>query len=111
MLIEVYADIICPWCYVGQKRLQIALAGADYELRYLPFQLDPSTPPEGDNIGEMLRHKYGRDPAGMWAVVEAAARESGFTLDLKRQPNNYPTLRAHTLLRHAKEQQPALMMD
>jgi predicted DsbA family dithiol-disulfide isomerase len=65
------------------------------------FLLDPTTPPEGFNVQEHLRKKYGGDPLRMFATVEAAAKASGIPLDLKLQPSSYPTLAAHTLIRHA----------
>lgn len=101
MVIDLYADLVCPWCYIGSERLDQAVAGTDVEIRHKPFMLQPGTPAEGVDIPEMLRKKYRADPAQMFARVEAAARESGQTLDLSRQPRSYPTARAHTLLRHA----------
>jgi predicted DsbA family dithiol-disulfide isomerase len=49
----------------------------------------------------MLRRKYGVDPRQLWERVEAQAREVGIALDLAKQPRSYPTVRAHTLIRHA----------
>jgi predicted DsbA family dithiol-disulfide isomerase len=50
----------------------------------------------------MLRKKYGVDPKQLWNRAEAAARESGITLDLSLQPMMYRTTAAHTLMRHAE---------
>jgi predicted DsbA family dithiol-disulfide isomerase len=103
--IDVYADVVCPWCYIGTERLEQVLAahaGAPPVVRYRPFLLQPDTPDDGVDIPAMLRRKYGADPQQMFARVEAAARDSGQTLDLARQPRMYPTERAHTLLRHAE---------
>lgn len=104
MNIEVFSDVVCPWCYLGSVRLDRVLAAEPeaHAVAYRPFFLDPSTPEEGIDIADMLRRRYGADPRQMWARVEAAARESGLSLDLSRQPRQYPTLRAHTLLRHAE---------
>lgn len=105
LVIDVFTDIVCPWCLIGNRRLENALAGPDAPkdvvVRHHPFQLDPSTPPEGRNVPEMLRRKYGADPKQMFARVEAEAHASGIPLDLAKQPNSYPTLAAHTLVRHA----------
>jgi predicted DsbA family dithiol-disulfide isomerase len=101
--IDLYADLVCPWCYIGSERLDQAIAGtADVVVRHKPFMLQPGAPAEGVDIPEMLRKKYRADPQQMFARVEAAARDSGQTLDLSKQPRSYPTVRAHTLLRHAE---------
>jgi predicted DsbA family dithiol-disulfide isomerase len=114
--IDVFSDIVCPWCFIGCTRLEQALqslAGEiDAELCYHPFCLDPSLPKTGVSIREKLRKKFGVDPKPLWAKVEAAAADSGLALDLSLQPRMYPTGAAHTLLRHAhaKETQPALAL-
>lgn len=101
--IEVVSDCVCPWCYIGSVRLERVLASetAAVQVVYRPFFLNPATPDAGVDIRDMLRRNYGADPQQLWARAEAAARESGLELDLSRQPRQYPTLRAHTLLRHA----------
>lgn len=104
--IDLYSDIVCPWCFIGSERLERVLAtheGPPPLVRFRPFLLQPSTPAEGIDIPDMLRRKYGADPAVLFARVEAAARESGIPLDLSRQTRSYPTERGHTVLRHAGE--------
>jgi predicted DsbA family dithiol-disulfide isomerase len=105
--IDVFSDIVCPWCFVGTTRLGSVLSAwgepLDVELTYHPFLLDPSTPPEGIVIEDMLRKKYGADPHSMFARVEGAAKQAGIDLDLKKQRLMVPTIAAHTLLRHAAE--------
>jgi predicted DsbA family dithiol-disulfide isomerase len=106
LVIDVFVDIVCPWCLIGIRRLDQALAsvaeGTRVTVRHHPFLLDPSTPPEGMNVAERLRQKYGVDPrAGMQQRVEALARSSGIDLDLRKQERMYPTAAAHTLVRHA----------
>jgi predicted DsbA family dithiol-disulfide isomerase len=100
--VDLFADIVCPWCLIGSRRLEQVLLGApDVQLVYRPFFLMPDTPAEGVNVPAMLRAKYGRDPRSMFDAVEAQARDSGIALDLTKQPMSYPTVKAHTLLRHA----------
>jgi predicted DsbA family dithiol-disulfide isomerase len=111
--IEVFSDVVCPWCFVGQQRLTRVTASLDEkpEVRYRPFFLQPNTPESGLDIPEMLRKKYGAEPSRMFAMVEAAARESELDLDLTKQRFMYPTVRAQTLIRRSEEKgtQPALV--
>jgi predicted DsbA family dithiol-disulfide isomerase len=59
--IDVYSDVVCPWCYIGKRRLETALASFDGEVtvRYRPFQLDPSTPREARPLMEWIGPKFG----------------------------------------------------
>ena len=104
--IDLFSDFVCPWCLIGTHRLERVLEDMgmldDTRIRYRPFMLDPNTPPEGKNIPEDLRKKYGRDPAPLFARVEAEAKQSGIRLDLSKQPIMVPTTRAHTLMRHTE---------
>jgi predicted DsbA family dithiol-disulfide isomerase len=102
--IDVYSDIVCPWCFIGMERLDRvleALDAPDAVVRYHPFMLRPDAPEGGLEIAGELRRKYGVEPAQLFARVESAARESGIELDLSKQPLTYPTVRAHALLEHA----------
>jgi predicted DsbA family dithiol-disulfide isomerase len=105
LTIDFVSDVICPWCFIGFTRLEqaLALAGEDAaEVTLRPFQLDPTTPPEGADLRERLAKKYGVDPDKMFGRVEAAARESGIALDftkVRRTPN---TLKPHALIGAAK---------
>jgi len=105
--IDLFSDIVCPWCFIGGARLELALAALADEVQaevcYHPFFLRPDVPKAGISIPQMLREKYGADPKQLWARAEAAAEESGLMLDLSLQPKMYPTEAAHTLLRHAHE--------
>ncbi len=105
LAIDLFSDVVCPWCFIGATRLEQALADmageVQAELCYHPFFLDPTVPKGGVSVADMLRKKYGVEPKQAWARPEAMARESGLNLDLSLQPNLYPTGAAHTLLRHA----------
>lgn len=104
--IDVFTDVVCPWCLVGSARLDQAVArlGDDVEvvIENHPFYLDPSVPPEGVDVGEMLRTKYGRDPREMWERVESEAKKAGIELDLSQQPRMFNTAKAHTITRLSK---------
>lgn len=104
--IALFTDIVCPWCLIGSIRLDQAIedlpSDVAVSIEHQPFYLDPDTPTEGHDVGEMLRLKYGREPHEIWAHAESQARESGIELDLSRQPRSYPTQKGHTLIRFAR---------
>jgi predicted DsbA family dithiol-disulfide isomerase len=102
--IEIVSDVVCPFCLIGARRLERAIAARDdldVELVYRAFLLDPSTPPEGEELRGRLRKKYG-DPEPMFRRVEELARRDGIPLDFSRVERASSTLGAHTLLRHAR---------
>lgn len=105
--VDLFTDIVCPWCLIGSARLDKAIAElpADVvvEVENHPFYLDPTTPPEGYDVAEMLQKKYGREPKAIWARAESEARKSGIDLDLSQQPRTFPTQNAHTLIRLARD--------
>ena len=104
--VDLFTDVVCPWCLIGSKRLDDAIAklppDVTVDVENLPFYLDPTTPPEGYDVGEMLQRKYGREPREIWARAEEQARLSGIDLDLSQQPRTFPTQKAHTLVRLAR---------
>ena len=104
--IDVFTDVVCPWCLVGSARLDKAIAALPDDIEVVvenhPFYLDPSVPPEGVDVGKMLQEKYGRDPKEMWARVEAEAEKAGIKLDLSQQPRMFNTAKAHTITRLAR---------
>lgn len=104
--IDVWTDVVCPWCLIGSARLDKAIAGlpedVSVEVENHPFYLDPNTPPEGYDVGEMLSKKYGREPREIWSRAEEQARLAGIDLDLSQQPRTFPTQKAHTVVRLAK---------
>jgi predicted DsbA family dithiol-disulfide isomerase len=59
--IDVYSDVVCPWCYIGKRRLEAALErfDGDVKITYKPFQLDPSTPKDGRPLLDWLGPKFG----------------------------------------------------
>lgn len=105
--IDLYTEISCPWCIIGQHRLDKVLAdrfrGFAVDIEHHPVILIPDTPPEGSRIADLLKSRYGViDPSAAWARPHAEARASGLDLDLGRQPFAYPTVGAHTLIRLAR---------
>src|SRR5690606_3568875 len=60
--IDVISDVVCPWCFVGRKRLQQALSmlpDIDARVQWRPFMLDPTLPPQGKDRQSYLREKFG----------------------------------------------------
>jgi predicted DsbA family dithiol-disulfide isomerase len=108
VIIEVFSDVVCPWCYIGKRRLEQALAEFPHaegvEVLFRSFQLDPSTPKDSDqSLEEMLSTKYGtsRDEAReMNQRVSDIAAGVGLRYDLAAaHPAN--TFDAHRLLHFA----------
>ena len=104
--VEIFSDVICPWCFIGKRRLDAVLTtelGDDVVLRWRPFQLYPNIPLEGvDRVG-LLKRRYGDDADAARVpqriAEEAEAEGLTFRFDLiKRTPN---TLLAHRILEYA----------
>ena len=108
MRIEIYADFVCPWCYVGIGRLRRALAARPSlaaELAWRPFQLNPSMPKGGIDRGTYLSVKFGSRERvrHLHDAIEECGRGLGLEFNferIQRQPN---TLDAHRLVRFAGE--------
>jgi predicted DsbA family dithiol-disulfide isomerase len=62
--VDIISDIVCPWCHIGFRQLMRALeiARLDGDIRWHPFELNPDMPPEGEDVGEHIRRKYGATP-------------------------------------------------
>jgi predicted DsbA family dithiol-disulfide isomerase len=86
--IEIYSDVVCPWCYVGKTRLELALSSFDGEVtwRWRAFQLDPSTPHDARPLLGWLGPKFGGEQQArqVMAHVTATAHAEGLRLDLDR---------------------------
>jgi predicted DsbA family dithiol-disulfide isomerase len=104
--IDIISDVICPWCFIGKRRLEQALAlrpEITVELAWRPFQLNPDMPPEGMERHAYLAAKFGA--AVQAERIYAAVAEAGATVDIpfafdriRRTPN---TCDAHRLIRRA----------
>jgi predicted DsbA family dithiol-disulfide isomerase len=109
MTIDVYADIACPWCYVGRARLQQALdqrPNLDVTLQWRPFQLQPDLPPKGRDFRAVLEKKFGSwdRVEQMFDRIRTMGGEEGLTFDfdaIEVAPN---TADAHRLVLWAQEQ-------
>lgn len=101
MKVEIYSDVACPWCYVGERRFFRALAafpqGEQVEVIFRSYQLDPSTPGTPRPLGEQLREKFGPRADAMVRNVTSVAAGEG--LDLRfEDAQSVNTFTAHRLL-------------
>ncbi len=106
MLIDIVSDVVCPWCYVGKRRLEAALAtrpNLSVEIVWHAFQLNPDMPHEGMDREEYLATKFGSAAraTSIYHEIELAGAGEGidFAFDsIQRTPN---TINAHRLIRLA----------
>jgi predicted DsbA family dithiol-disulfide isomerase len=110
MNIEVASDVICPWCYIGKRRLEKALklldGEVDVRISWLPFQLNPSMPKEGMPRAEYRKAKFGSlersRSLDARVIAEGRSEEIEFAFDrIERTPN---TMEAHKLIGLAQDQ-------
>ncbi|MBV1689182.1 DsbA family oxidoreductase [Novosphingobium sp. G106] len=109
--IDIFSDVMCPWCVIGYKQLEKALAGLageiEAEVRWRPFELNPDMPSEGEDMAAHMLRKYGRAPdaASSAQMTEMAARAGYEMRYLGPEPEPERRLRntflAHKLLRWA----------
>jgi predicted DsbA family dithiol-disulfide isomerase len=109
--VEIWSDVVCPWCYIGKRRFEAALArfphAAEVDVEWKSFELDPGAPPTHELRGthaEQLQAKFGRSGAEIDAMLErvtatAAGEGLDFRFDLNRGGNSFD---AHRLLHLAK---------
>jgi predicted DsbA family dithiol-disulfide isomerase len=114
--IDVVSDIVCPWCFIGKRKLEVALAQLDksepalgIEVRWHPFQLNPDLPADGISRASYVERKFGgaERAAQVYARVTDAGEAVGipFRFDrIERQPN---TLDGHRLIAWAQRQRDA----
>jgi predicted DsbA family dithiol-disulfide isomerase len=106
LAIDVVSDVVCPWCFIGKRRLEGALARYAKErpdapaptITWRPFQLNPGLPPEGMARADYIARKFGPRGGAVYDRVSAVGSEVGiaFAFDrITRQPN---TLAAHSLI-------------
>lgn len=104
--IDFVSDIACPWCVIGLRGLQKALAkmGVEAEIHFQPFELNPDMAPEGENTAEHVAKKYGstreRSEAARQMIKDRGA-ELGFTFNYDDQSRIWNTFDAHRLLHWA----------
>ena len=110
MKIDFVSDVSCPWCVIGLKALETAIAqlGSEVkaEIHFQPFELNPQMPPEGQDITEHLAEKYRATPeqsAQTRDMIRARGAEVGFEFAMDKRGRIYNTFDAHRLLHWAEQ--------
>ncbi len=106
MKLDIFSDTICPWCFIGKRRLERALAlrpQRDLTIRWRTFQLNPNMPPRGMDRRSYLEAKFGTvERAGrIYEAIYAAGMAEGIAFAFDRTRRTPNTLKSHRLLRLA----------
>ena len=102
--IDIVSDAVCPWCYIGKRNLEAALADLpdiEVDIRWRPYQLDATIPPEGLERRAYMQRKFGNRIDEIHQRLTQAGAAAGLDFafdDIERSPN---TLDAHRLIRWA----------
>jgi predicted DsbA family dithiol-disulfide isomerase len=100
--VDVISDVICPWCFIGKRRLEKAIAahGESVNVQWHAFQLNPAMPKEGISRREYRIKKFGSWERSMQldANIVAAGKEEGILFDFDRMERTPNTVDAHRLI-------------
>ena len=106
--IDIVSDVVCPWCAIGYKRLEKAIAELGFEdkvsIEWQPFELNPGMPPKGQDLTEHIAEKYGstleQQQASQQNMTDIG-EELGFKFDYFEGMRMANTFDAHVLLEYA----------
>ncbi len=106
MDIDIFSDTICPWCFIGKRRLERALAERpqpDLTIHWRAFQLNPDMPAGGMDRSQYLELKFGgaSNAEAIYAQVRAAGETEGIDFAFERMKRTPNTIDSHRLIRHA----------
>ena len=108
--IDIVSDVVCPWCAIGYAQLERAIGElgdrVEVGVRWHPFQLAPYLPPEGQNVAEYTKERYGATPeqsSSSRTRITDAGKELGLEFNFSSSSRIYNTRRAHKLLTWAGE--------
>jgi predicted DsbA family dithiol-disulfide isomerase len=105
--VEIVSDVMCPWCFIGKRRLEAALrelpGGIEVEIAWKPYQLDPTLTKTGKDRRQYLEEKFGGPERArqIYARVEEAGAAEGIPFDFDAIEVSANTLDAHRLIRWA----------
>lgn len=111
LTIEIVSDVVCPWCFIGKRRLETALAMVRRDIPdfacqtiWRPFFLNPDTPPEGEPYLPFLVNKFGsrEKVEELFERVREAGRAYGLDYAFEKIALRANTLKAHRLLHWAQ---------
>lgn len=109
--IDIVSDVVCPWCIIGYKRLELALMSVadeiEADIHWHPFELNPAMGAEGQNLREHLAEKYGTTTEASIAARETLTKlgnEVGFAFNFSDESRIYNTRKAHQLLMWAQSE-------
>ncbi|MBS1487360.1 MAG: DsbA family oxidoreductase [Bacteroidetes bacterium] len=106
--IDVVSDVVCPWCYIGKRRLEKAMDGLkaemDFEVEFYPFELNPSIPSEGIDQKKYLSEKFGGEDRynQITAHTTRTAAQEGLHFDFAKQKISPNTFQSHRLIAFAR---------
>jgi predicted DsbA family dithiol-disulfide isomerase len=106
--VDVYSDVVCPWCYIGKRRLERAIAlhpELEVKVRYRAYELHPDLPPQGEDARTFYGRKYGgtKQAAATLARVTSLGEVEGIRLDFSRLKMAANSLLAHRALQLCHE--------
>jgi predicted DsbA family dithiol-disulfide isomerase len=109
--IDFVSDVVCPWCVIGLRSLETALSRlqgqVQADIHFQPFELNPHMAPEGEDIVDHLRKKYGSTPEQIkdnGENIRARGAALGFEFHMDKRERTYNTFDAHRLLHWADEE-------
>jgi predicted DsbA family dithiol-disulfide isomerase len=108
MQIDVISDTVCPWCFIGKRRLAKAMAlrpNIAFDVKWRPYQLDPTVPKGGHDRQAYMRAKFGDDPmkiVEMHKLIAAEGEKEGIAFDFGAIVCRPNTLDSHRLIRWAE---------
>jgi predicted DsbA family dithiol-disulfide isomerase len=104
MQIDVISDTVCPWCYIGKRRLERALSlrpQMSFDVRWRPFQLDPATPAEGVDRKSYIERKFGSSEKikPIHTALLKAGEDEGIPFAFEKITRTPNTINSHRLIR------------
>jgi predicted DsbA family dithiol-disulfide isomerase len=106
LTVDVVSDVMCPWCYIGKRRLdraQVLAPDVEPLVRWRPFQLDATIPPGGIDRQEYLDKKFGRESAiEKYSQIRETGEAEGIMFAFDRIEKSPNTINAHRLIRWAE---------
>ena len=102
--LEVFSDVVCPWCYIGWRRLENAVhqhQGVALDIRWRTFLLNPNMPPEGMDRKTYIQAKFGQIGTSFYDRIAVVGRECGIAFDFGAIARTPDSRRIHQLIQSA----------